>query len=85
MSYIEQIYNVLNTLKNKVSKSELPSITGRIKNGTVVVVARDDGIYIEARDKNEHSYWIGSVIAAAKKLEMLEIDLDSIEAEESAQ
>jgi hypothetical protein len=79
-TYGDKIFKLLQKLERNINKPDLHSFCAKVKNGTVYVDARCDGIYIGFTDnKNNYSGWVGTCIAASNRLEMLEIDMDTVE------
>ena len=79
-SYGDKIFKLLQTLERNINKPDLHSFKARIKNGVVFVEARRGEVYIsEMRADTTHVGWAGTYMAAANRLEMLGLDLDSVE------
>lgn len=75
-----RIFKLLQKLERNVNRPDLHSFKAQIKDGVVFVEAHSGGIYIELADNNNKcSQWVGSCIAAANRLEMLDLDLDTVE------
>lgn len=80
LSYGDKIFKLLQSLERNINKPDLHSFKARIKNGVVFVEARQGEVYIsEMRHDTTHVGWTGTYIAAANRLEMLGLDLDSVE------
>ncbi len=80
LSYGDRIFKLLQQFERNVHKPDLHSFKAKIKNGIVFVDARQGEVYIsEMRHDTTQVGWTGTYIAAANRLEMLELDLDSID------
>jgi len=79
-SYGDKILKLLQKLERNVNSPDLHSFKANIKNGVVFVEARQGEVYIsEMRYDTTHVGWTGTYIIAANRLEMLGLDLDSVE------
>lgn len=79
----EKLFKFLLKCNRNHNTPDLHSFTAKIRNGTVFVDCRGYETYVESiiYDKNgneKKSKFVGTTIAAANRLEMLGIDLDSI-------
>lgn len=80
LSYGDKIFKLLQSLERNVNTPDLHSFKANTKNGVVFVEARPGGIYIsEMRADETRGEWAGLAIACANRLEMLGVDLDSVE------
>lgn len=74
------IFRLLQKCDHNVGATGLhSSFVAEIKDGTVFVNCRKDGVYVEAiitdvHDNNVTSQWVGTLIAAANRLDMLGMD-----------
>jgi hypothetical protein len=75
----DRIFKLIQQLERNVNAPDLHSFKASIKNGIVFVEARLDGIYIEHQIGDKEMKWVGLGIAAANRLEMLELDPDSVD------
>ncbi len=79
LSYGDKIFKLLQRLERNVHKTDLDNFVANIRDGVVFVEARQGEVYIgEHRSDNTHVGWVGTYIAAANRLEMLGLDLDSV-------
>lgn len=80
LNYGDKIFKLLQSLERKVNVPDLHSFKARAGNGTVFVEARQGEVFIShERDNGTYVGWCGTYIAAANRLEILELDLDSVE------
>ena len=80
LSYGDKIFKLLQGLERKVNVPDLHSFVANVKNGVVFVEARQGEAYIRETRKDATCVdWAGNYIAAANRLEMLRLDLDSVE------
>ncbi len=80
LSYGDKIFKLLQKLERNVNNPDLHSFKAHINTGVVFVEARQEDVYIShERDNGTFVGWVGTYIAAANRLEMLKIDLDSVE------
>ncbi len=83
MTYQDKIYKLLLKCNRKHYEPDMHSFRADIKNGVAFVECRGHEIFIETRkyeNGNENiSQWAGSLLAATNKLELLQIDLLSVE------
>lgn len=76
----EKVLKFLQRLTRNAHKPDLHSFKAHIRDGVVFVEARHDEIIISERmDGDSRFCWRGSVVEAAKRLEQMGLDLDSIE------
>ena len=80
----DRIFKWLQKCNRNVHIPDLHTFKARIKNGFVWVECRGFEVFIETytydKDGNEtRTPWAGTTIAAANKLEMLGIDMETIE------
>ena len=79
LSYGDRIFKLIQKLERNVNVPDLHSFKANIKDGIVFVDARIDGIYIEHHIEDKKTQWVGYAIAAANRLVMLELDLDTVD------
>ena len=79
LSYGDRIFKLLQMLERKVNVPDMHSFIARTKNGTVFVEARQGEVFIShERDNGTYVGWSGTYIAAANRLEMLGLNLDTV-------
>lgn len=81
--YGDKIFKILHQFNKRVHIPDLHSFTAKIENGNVFVECRGYEVMVESRthDENEKekvSTWCGTTVAAANRLEMLKLDIDTI-------
>ena len=81
----DKIFKFLQKCNRNHNVPDLHSFKAKIKGGTVWVECRGYEVYIETQIFDENtdvcktSQWAGTAIAAANRLEMFGIDLDTID------
>lgn len=78
----DKILKLLQKCNIAANKSDEHSFMASVQNGTVWVECRGFEVYIESRiygEQGKVSRWVGTTVAAANRLEMMNIDLSSIE------
>ena len=75
----DDLFRLILSCCKDYNKPDMHSFIALIKNGTVVVDCRKQEVYIKEYYENKSNEWVGLPIAAANRLEMLGIDLESIE------
>ena len=81
----DKIFKILQGLKKQMHIPDLHSFKAKIKNGVAFVeYTMNDEIYIEyfiydAQGNEKRYQWAGTLIAAANKLEALQIELETID------
>ncbi len=75
------IFKLVQKIERNVGKKDLHSFTGSINGGVVHVTADYGGVYVEHQktDCCDWVCWVGTAIAAANRLEMLGLNLESVE------
>ena len=79
LSYGDKIFKLLQKLEKNLHKPDLHSFKGQIKDGSVFVEARRGEVFIDDERGGNRTSWAGTYIAAANRLEMLGLDLDTVE------
>lgn len=79
ISYGDRIFKLLQKLERHIYTPDLHSFTAQIKNGTVFVEARQGEVFMRHGIGDSWSTWAGTYLAAANRLEMLGIDLNTVE------
>ena len=79
LSYGGRIFKLIRQLERNVNVPDLHSFKADIKDGIVFVEARVDGIYISHHIEGKETKWVGYAIAAANRLEMLGLDLSTVD------
>jgi len=76
----EKLFKTILSLQKNHNKPDLHSFMARIKGGKVYVEGRFSEVFIrEYKANSDTKDWAGTAIAATNRLELLEIDIDSIE------
>lgn len=84
LSYGDKIFKFLQKCNKKAHVPDLHSFKADIENGTVWVECRGYEVFIESRTcdsegKEKTTPWVGTTVAAANRLEMLKIDLNTVD------
>ncbi len=83
LSYGDKIFKLLHQCNKDSDKPDLHSFIANIKDGTVFVECRGYEVYIDSTlrggNGEKKSRWVGTTTAASNKLEMLGIDLQSVD------
>ena len=81
--YGDRIFKILHAFNRKAHIADLHSFTANIENGVVFVECRGYEVMVESRTydksgKEKVSTWCGTTVAAANRLEMLKLNIDTI-------
>ena len=81
--YGDKIFKILYQFNKRAHIPDLHSFTAKIQNGNVFVECRGYEVMVESRTydhdgKEKVSTWCGSTVAAANRLEMLKLNIDTI-------
>lgn len=84
LSYGDKIFKLLQKLGRNLHYPDIHSFKANTKDGVVFAEAREGEVYIRhipnnAETASEYTDWAGTYIAAANRLEMLGLDLNSVE------
>lgn len=80
MEYGDKIFKLMQSIERNRNTPDLHSFTARIKNGTVFVEGREGEAFIDERyDNGKENQFCGCYMAVTNRLEMLGLDLDSVE------
>ena len=84
MNVGDKVFKLLTKMNRQPLKKDLHTFKAKIKNGVVWVECRGYEIFIETylydeKGNETRTQWAGTTIAAANRLELLEIDFDTIE------
>ena len=84
MNVGDKVFKLLTKMNRQHLKKDLHTFKAKIKNGVVWVECRGYEIFVETycydeKGNETRTQWAGTTIAAANRLEMLEIDFDTIE------
>ena len=80
----DKVFKLLEKMNRQSYKKDLHSFKAKIKNGIVWVECRGYETFMETyiydeKGNETRKQWCGTTVAAANRLEMFEIDFDSIE------
>lgn len=81
--YGDRIFKILHQFNKRAHIPDLHSFTAKIENGVVFVECRGYEVMVESRTYSETgeekvSTWCGTTVAAANRLEILQLDIDTI-------
>lgn len=77
--YGDKIFKLLQRMERDRDKPDLHSFKAETEKGTVFVEARSGEVRMDEHRENEVIPWVGSYMAAANRLEMLGLKLNTVE------